>query len=50
MVFTLMMGALGYLSAPARGATINVFFIDGGCSRFYSSGTSQGACRRRFLY
>jgi hypothetical protein len=29
---------------------MSIFFnVDGGCSQIYSSGTSQGAHRRRFL-
>jgi hypothetical protein len=47
--FTLLVGAPGSLSAPARGPTDDVFYVDGECSRFYNSGTSQGARRRRFL-
>jgi hypothetical protein len=46
MFFTLMVGALGSLSAPARRPAVDVFYVDGGWSRFYSS---QGVRRRCFL-
>jgi hypothetical protein len=49
MFFTLMVGALGSLSAPARRPAVDVFYVDGGWSRFYSSGAFQGVRRRRFL-
>jgi hypothetical protein len=44
-----MVGAPRSPPAPARGPTVNVFYVDGGCFWFYSSGTSQGTRRRRFF-
>jgi hypothetical protein len=35
--------------AGARVPAVDVFYVDGGCSRIFSSDTSQGAHRRRFL-
>jgi hypothetical protein len=33
----------------ARVPTVDIFYIDGGCSWISSSGTSQGVCCRHFL-
>jgi hypothetical protein len=44
----LMVGTPGSLIAPSRGAAINIFYVDGGCSR-NSVSTSQGAHHQRFL-
>jgi hypothetical protein len=45
---TLIVGTLGDLSAPARGAAIDICCIDGGCSRI-SVSILPGARHRRFL-
>jgi hypothetical protein len=47
--FTLMVGAPGYPSAPARGALSMFLSVDGGDSWIFSFGASQGARRRCFL-
>jgi hypothetical protein len=45
----LIVGALGSSAlAPPRGPAVDIFYIDGGCSRI-SVSTSQGGHRRRFL-
>jgi hypothetical protein len=44
----LMVDTPGSPSAPARGAVVDVFNVDGGRSRI-SISTRQGACHRRFL-
>jgi hypothetical protein len=43
---------MGTATPPPTGdrvLAIDVFYVDGGCSRISSSGTSQAACRRCFL-
>jgi hypothetical protein len=44
----LMVDTPGSLSAPTRGAVVDVFNVDGGRSRI-SISTRQGACHRRFF-